>query len=798
MRNSLGDLWKWAPLGVVPLALAFGLTNVSAQSAPPFDPAIDVQLFDMNPGPRTFMGVADGSTEEKGQYSLDFLLTFLTDPFVIYNVDENDDTIINTRTDVVSSLFAGQLTGAYGLTDGLHLGVSLPLVFSMRGDGLDPASGNMSSGGLQATGLGDLRLEAKGRIVRSSNLGAAWMAGVTVPTSFGAGGNDYLGDDLPSARGGVAAHYDIADDLIRVGANVGVVLRKPRQIYASEVGQQLRYGAGAALNITEDFAVIGEAFGRTALTAIELDASPLEVGAGMRAQATDSFSILAGGGVGVVSGIGSPGLRFVVSVGYAPDLGDSDGDGISNMRDKCPLIEEDFDDFEDSDGCPENDNDGDRREDSLDKCPNDIDGFEDEDGCPEADNDGDKILDADDRCPNDAEDGRSPYSTDGCPADKRDSDDDGVSDLQDQCPDDYEDEDEFEDWDGCPEADNDHDGIADEDDNCPMCPEDMDGFNDTDGCPDLDNDNDGLSDREDSCPDEPETFNDNADDDGCPDRGAALATLDGNRLLLAEEPRFSSSNALRNRRTLAGVARVMRMQSDVLVWRVVVAARKEATDELTREKSQARADAIRTELIRGGLAENRVEAIGAVSSNAVIAIAAVERGDADQDFVCPESMRAKPRMPSEEVTTAAPAVVSEPADPASAAPVRAEPAAKAELPGEMQGSQGIDGAIRLKRGKAAFAGKASKRLDELASMLNNNPGTRLEFIVHTDGNKGETKSLEISIAQAQFLVDYMVKAGIDASRVGAVGKGMSEPVGDNKTSKGREKNRRVELRFTLK
>ncbi len=83
-------------------------------------------------------------------------------------------------------------------------------------------------------------------------------------------------------------------------------------------------------------------------------------------------------------------------------------------------------------------------------------------------------------------------------------------------------------------------------------------------------------------------------------------------------------------------------------------------------------------------------------------------------------------------------------------------------------------------------------------MLNNNPGTRLEFIVHTDGNKGETKSLEISIAQAQFLVDYMVKAGIDASRVGAVGKGMSEPVGDNKTSKGREKNRRVELRFTLK
>lgn len=819
MRNSLGDLWKWAPMGVVPLALAFGLNNASAQSAPPFDPAIDVQLFDMSPGPRTFMGVADGSTEEKGQYSLDFLLTFLTDPFVIYNVDENDDTIINKRTDVVSSLFAGQLTGAYGLTDGLHLGVSLPLVFAMRGDGLDPASGDMASGGLQATGLGDLRLEAKGRIVRSSNMGAAWMAGLTVPTSFGAGGNDYLGDDLPAARGGVAAHFDLGDGLVRVGANVGVVFRKPRQIYASEVGQQLTYGAGAALNITEEFSVIGEAFGRTALTAIELDASPLEVGAGMRAQATDSFSILAGGGVGLVSGIGSPGLRFIVSVGYAPDLGDSDGDGVSNMRDKCPLLAEDFDDFEDSDGCPENDNDGDRREDDVDKCPNDkedLDGFEDEDGCPEIDNDGDSILDADDRCPNDAEDGRAPYSTDGCPADMRDSDDDGVSDLHDNCPNDYEDEDGFEDWDGCPEPDNDHDGIPDDDDNCPLCPEDIDGFDDTDGCPDLDNDNDGISDSADSCPDEPETINENADDDGCPDRGAALATLDGNRLVLSEEPRFTSSNALRNRRMLAAVARIMRIQSDVVMWRVVVATRKQATDEETREKSQAQADAIRDELIKGGLASNRIEAVGAVSSNAVIAIAAVERGDGNQDFVCPESLEAKPRPEPEPDPAPAMAPTSSPtssptnsptSSPTSAAapaPVQPAPvtapisvATAAELPGEMQGSQGIDGAIRLKRGKAAFAGKTKNRLDVLVSMLQNNPGTRLEFLVHTDGNKGETTSLEISAAQAQFLVDYVVKAGIDASRVAPIAKGMSEPIGDNKTSKGREKNRRVELRFSL-
>ena len=63
--------------------------------------------------------------------------------------------------------------------------------------------------------------------------------------------------------------------------------------------------------------------------------------------------------------------------------------------------------FEDDDGCPEADNDGDEIPDAADRCPNDaedMDGFRDKDGCPEPDNDGDDILDADDKCPQEAED----------------------------------------------------------------------------------------------------------------------------------------------------------------------------------------------------------------------------------------------------------------------------------------------------------------------------------------------------------------------------------------------------------
>jgi len=116
------------------------------------------------------------------------------------------------------------------------------------------------------------------------------------------------------------------------------------------------------------------------------------------------------------------------------------------------VIPEDYDQFRDWDGCPEDDNDRDDIPDRYDDCPDtpeDWDDFEDEDGCPEYDNDRDGFADEDDECPNHAED-----------------------------------EDGFEDTDGCPDVDNDRDGLLDEEDDCPNDPETPNGYQDDDGCPD--------------------------------------------------------------------------------------------------------------------------------------------------------------------------------------------------------------------------------------------------------------------------------------------------------------------------
>nr|HEX4315512.1 OmpA family protein [Kofleriaceae bacterium] len=98
--------------------------------------------------------------------------------------------------------------------------------------------------------------------------------------------------------------------------------------------------------------------------------------------------------------------------------GDRDGDGIPDELDKCPDDPEDFDGFQDADGCPDPDNDGDGILDVDDLCPNDPedkDGFEDADGCPDPDNDHDRIPDKDDKCPNDPENYNGYQDADGCP-----------------------------------------------------------------------------------------------------------------------------------------------------------------------------------------------------------------------------------------------------------------------------------------------------------------------------------------------------------------------------------------------
>ena len=622
-----------------------------AQTAPPFDAAIDVQTFEYAIGPKTFVTVADGDVAARSQLAIDALVTMLSKPFTIYNVDK-DHKITTVRTTVVKSMTAAQLTAAYGVTDRLQLGGNLPIIFALSGDGLMPGTGAPAANGLNVTGLGDLVLEAKYRLARQGIWRASAIAGLSLPSSIGSGGAQFIGDDLPTGRIKLAGQADTGR--VSFGVNAGILLRQPRTIYTSTIGQQLTWGVAGAVRATERVSVVAEAYGRAGLPGLSLDASPLEAEGALRINATGSVAILVGGGAGLVKGIGSPEWRGFLSIGYAPDMRDTDGDGIPNGRDKCPLEPEDKDGFEDEDGCPDPDNDGDHRPDAVDKCPNeaeDLDGFEDEDGCPDPDNDKDGIPDLLDKCPNDREDGLPPQPKDGCPAGKRDSDGDGIPDALDACPLEAEDMDGFEDGDGCPEPDNDHDGIPDDKDKCPLCPEDKDGFEDEDGCPELDNDHDGIPDDKDKCPNEPETVNGVADDDGCPDSGGVeLVHFEGDRLRVDRVPALAGGRLSRSGEIIVDeMSLVMRGHAEVTKWLIAIGMPK-APD------AKRLGDAVRTRLIAKGVPADRVELLTAAGPAKIGGLARA-RVDADAAPACPAGLAiprpeaTRPRVPVPAATT---------------------------------------------------------------------------------------------------------------------------------------------------
>jgi outer membrane protein OmpA-like peptidoglycan-associated protein len=85
-------------------------------------------------------------------------------------------------------------------------------------------------------------------------------------------------------------------------------------------------------------------------------------------------------------------------------------------------------------------------------------------------------------------------------------------------------------------------------------------------------------------------------------------------------------------------------------------------------------------------------------------------------------------------------------------------------------------------------------LDEIAKLLNQNPGLKLLVVGHTD-DQGEIQyNHDLSRRRAESVVKALgANYGIAAERLFAYGVGMFAPTASNESEEGRAKNRRVEL-----
>jgi type IX secretion system PorP/SprF family membrane protein len=103
--------------------------------------------------------------------------------------------------------------------------------------------------------------------------------------------------------------------------------------------------------------------------------------------------------------------------------------------------------------------------------------------------------------------------------------------------------------------------------------------------------------------------------------------------------------------------------------------------------------------------------------------------------------------------------------------------------------------FKFKFNDATLSEDAHHYLDDLASMLAQNPRLKVEIIGHTDDVGTDEANQIISERRGKVVVDYLISKGIRSDRLKLTAKGKSEPVFPNDTDENRAKNRRVEFRI---
>jgi len=104
------------------------------------------------------------------------------------------------------------------------------------------------------------------------------------------------------------------------------------------------------------------------------------------------------------------------------------------------------------------------------------------------------------------------------------------------------------------------------------------------------------------------------------------------------------------------------------------------------------------------------------------------------------------------------------------------------------------GGVNFDTGKSSIRKDSFEQLDTVVEYMAHKPGVRVEISGHTDNVGDKEANKKLSLARAQACVDYLVKKGIERSRLEAVGYGDQIPVASNVTPEGREQNRRIEAR----
>lgn len=108
----------------------------------------------------------------------------------------------------------------------------------------------------------------------------------------------------------------------------------------------------------------------------------------------------------------------------------------------------------------------------------------------------------------------------------------------------------------------------------------------------------------------------------------------------------------------------------------------------------------------------------------------------------------------------------------------------------------LGNSVLFKTGSYSLSAEADAALAKVAYNLGQFPDTDVTIVGYTDNTGTEAINQKLSLERADAVMDYLINAGVPASRLKAEGDGWNDPVASNATAEGRAQNRRVEIYIT--
>jgi outer membrane protein OmpA-like peptidoglycan-associated protein len=118
-----------------------------------------------------------------------------------------------------------------------------------------------------------------------------------------------------------------------------------------------------------------------------------------------------------------------------------------------------------------------------------------------------------------------------------------------------------------------------------------------------------------------------------------------------------------------------------------------------------------------------------------------------------------------------------------------------ELPDEVKKFTGVIAGIEFDVNQDTIRTRSFSVLDEAVKVLTDYPELRIRITGHTDSDGTHEHNMDLSKRRADSVKSYLVDKGVSADRIETRGAGPDEPIADNDTGEGKQRNRRIEFKI---